>query len=151
MEGSQQTADDAPPTPRYRARSDTAASVAAPEAGASGPAISLGPRDVLVGRLVFDGDVRVQGSMEGEATLSGDLHVESHGTVKAKLQARNLSVRGALEGEVTAKDRLLVAGSGTVSGTVKVARLVVEDGALLNGTISMERSGPSTNGRPTTS
>jgi cytoskeletal protein CcmA (bactofilin family) len=60
-------------------------------------------------------------------------------------------VRGALEGEVTAKDRLLVAGSGTVSGTVKVARLVVEDGALLNGTISMERSGPSTNGRPSSS
>jgi cytoskeletal protein CcmA (bactofilin family) len=121
----------------------------APQArpAATGPAIRLGPRDVMVGRLVFDGDLRVQGSMEGEATLSGDLHVESQGTVKAKLQARNVSVRGQLEGEITAKEWLVVAGSGTVTGAVKVARLVVEDGALLNGTITMERPGPPANGR----
>jgi cytoskeletal protein CcmA (bactofilin family) len=144
MEGSPQTSEDTPPPP-YRLRGEGVAETA-PAIGRG--SISLGPRDVLVGRLVFDGDLRVHGSLEGEATLSGDLHVESQGKVKAKLQARNLSVRGAVEGEVTAKDRLVVAGSGTVSGTVRVARLVVEDGALLNGTITMERTGPSTNGRP---
>lgn len=143
MDGpTQNTADDIP-QPRYRARSEGLTPVAATD---SGQAISLGPRDVLAGRLVYEGDLRVQGTVEGEATLSGDLHVESQGTVKARVQARNLNVRGALEGEVTAKERLLVAGSGTVSGTIKVARLTVEDGALLNGTITMERS--SVNGRP---
>jgi len=148
MEGSHQTADDLPPPPRFRVRGDGPVPVALPDVGAlNGPSISLGPRDLLVGRLVFDGDLRVQGSMEGEATVSGDVNVDGHGTVKAKLQARNLTVRGSMEGEVTAKDRLVVAGSGTVTGTVKVARLVVEDGALLNGTITMERSGPTANGR----
>jgi cytoskeletal protein CcmA (bactofilin family) len=144
MEGTPQTAEEAVQE-RHPTRADA---VAAPNAAVSGSAIRLGPRDVLVGRLVFDGDLRVQGSMEGEATLSGDLHVESQGTVKAKLQARSCSVRGAVEGEITAKERLVVAGSGTVSGTVRVARLVVEDGALLNGTITMERSAPGANGRP---
>jgi cytoskeletal protein CcmA (bactofilin family) len=143
MEGSQQTADDIPQPPRFRA-----IGAADLSAASSRGAISLGPRDVLVGRLVFDGDLRVQGSMEGEATLSGDLHVEAQGTVKAKVQARNLNVRGSLEGEVSVKERLVIAGSGTVTGSVRVSRLVLEDGALLNGTITMERSGPSTNGRP---
>lgn len=142
MDGSPQTSGDIP-APRFR----TIGGADVSAAGGRG-AISLGPRDVLVGRLVFDGDLRVQGSLEGEATLSGDVHVEGQGTVKAKLQARNLTVRGAVEGEVSAKERLVVAGAGTVSGTVRVARLVVEDGALLNGTITMERSSPSTNGRP---
>jgi len=141
MEGSQQTADDVSQPPRYRPRADVAPVLGIATERATSPAMSLGPRDVLVGRLVFDGDLRVQGSLEGEATLSGDLHVDSQGTVKAKLQARGITVRGALEGEATAKDRLVVAGSGTVSGTVRVSRLVVEDGALLNGTITMERSG----------
>jgi cytoskeletal protein CcmA (bactofilin family) len=150
MEPPAHTPDDSLPPPRYRPRGEAphAALPAfpAPATGAAaGPVISLGPRDVLAGRLVFDGDLRVQGSVEGETTVSGDLHVEGQGAVKAKVQARNLSVRGTLEGEVTAKERLLVAGSGTVSGTIKVARLAVEDGALLNGTITMERS--SANGR----
>src|SRR5258708_36304997 len=114
MEGPQQPADAALPTPPNRPSGD-----AGTEPGLSGGAtIRLGPRDALEGRLVFDGDVRVYGSLEGEATLSGDLQVESAGSVKAKVQARSLSVRGALEGEVTAKERLIVAGSGTVSGTI---------------------------------
>jgi cytoskeletal protein CcmA (bactofilin family) len=142
MDGSPQTAEENPPQPRYRARGEGSV-----VSGSAPNALSLGPRDVLAGRLVFEGDVRVQGTMEGETTLSGDLQVDTHGTVKARVQARNVNVRGTLEGEVTARERLLISGTGNVSGTVKVARLAVEDGALLNGTITMERPSPSSNGR----
>lgn len=136
MESSPQP-EETPQQPRpFRQRS---------EANAAG--ITLGPRDLLVGRLVYEGDLRVQGTFEGEASVSGDLSVESQGTVKAKIEARNLNVRGTLEGEATARERLLISGSGSVTGTIKVARLAVEDGALLNGTITMERSSSAMNGR----
>jgi cytoskeletal protein CcmA (bactofilin family) len=113
--------------------------------------ISLGPRDELVGRLVYEGDLRVGGTFEGEATLSGDVSVEGEGTAKAKFDARNMSIRGTFEGEANVRERLLIAGSGSASGTVRVSRLVIEDGALLNGNITMERPGGqlSPNGRPT--
>jgi cytoskeletal protein CcmA (bactofilin family) len=112
--------------------------------------INLGPRDELVGRLVYEGDLRVSGTFEGEATLGGDVAVEGGGIAKAKFEARNMSVRGAFEGEASVRERLLVAGSGEVSGTVRVSRLVIEDGALLNGNITMERHNGalSPNGRP---
>ena len=111
--------------------------------------INLGPRDELVGRLVYEGDLRVGGTFEGEATLSGDVSVEGEGTAKAKFEARNMAIRGSFEGEANVRERLLIAGSGAVSGTVRVSRLVIEDGALLNGNITMERpdAGPSPNGR----
>jgi cytoskeletal protein CcmA (bactofilin family) len=134
MDASAQPDEDTPQQSRYRPRSEAGA--------AAGRAIVLGANDVIAGRLVFEGDVLVNGTLEGEVTVSGDLHVESPGTVKAKVHARNLSVRGTLEGEVAARERLLISGSGTVSGTMRVSRLAVEDGALLNGTITMERSGP---------
>jgi cytoskeletal protein CcmA (bactofilin family) len=118
----------------YRQRGEAASST-----------ITLGARDVLAGRLVFEGDVRVQGTFEGEASLTGDLSIESQGAVKAKVEARNLNVRGTLEGEATARERMLIAGSGSVTGSIRVSRLAVEDGALLNGNITMERS--ATNGR----
>jgi cytoskeletal protein CcmA (bactofilin family) len=113
--------------------------------------INLGPRDELVGRLVYEGDLRVGGTFEGEATLSGDVSVDGDGTAKAKFEARNMAIRGNFEGEANVRERLLIAGSGTVSGTVRVSRLVIEDGALLNGNITMERpdAGLSPNGRPT--
>jgi cytoskeletal protein CcmA (bactofilin family) len=114
-------------------------------------AINLGPRDELVGRLVYEGDLRVGGTFEGEATLTGDVSVEGEGTAKAKFDARNMSIRGTFEGEANVRERLLIAGSGTASGTVRVSRLVIEDGALLNGNITMERpgAGVSPNGRAT--
>lgn len=148
MEGGTPSGEESPPQQtRYRPRADASGPI--PGMAAGGPSISLGPHDVLVGRLVFEGDLRVQGTVEGETTVSGDVHVEDGGTVKAKVHARSLNVRGAVEGEVTARERLTLAGSGTVTGTVRTARLVVEDGALLNGTITMERNAPSAaNGRP---
>jgi cytoskeletal protein CcmA (bactofilin family) len=150
MESTSQTADEsAPQTRSNRYRSEPPSSPALTVTPApSGAALALGPRDSLVGKLVYEGDVRVQGTLEGEAAVTGDLNVEGQGTVKAKVEARNVSVRGTLNGEATARERLLIAGSGVVSGTIKVARLQIEDGALFNGTITMDRSGgASANGK----
>lgn len=105
-----------------------------------GGTIVLGPRDQLIGRLVYEGDLRVQGVLEGEAAISGDLTIDGDATAKAKVEARNLSVRGAFEGEASVRDRLVISGSGSVTGSVRVARLVIEDGAILNGSVTMERS-----------
>jgi cytoskeletal protein CcmA (bactofilin family) len=48
-----------------------------------------------------------------------------------------VSVRGQVNGPVTARRRLTLAGSGKLNGDVRVGRLTVEDGATLNGNVSM--------------
>ena len=102
-------------------------------------AITLGPQDQLVGKLVYQGDLRVQGLLEGEAALGGNLTVDPNATAKARVESRNLSVQGLFEGEATVRERLQVSGSGVINGNVRVARLVIEDGAVLNGNVAMER------------
>ncbi|MDQ6744158.1 MAG: polymer-forming cytoskeletal protein [Candidatus Dormibacteraeota bacterium] len=118
-----------------------------PATGVRGAGIALGPRDLIQGKLVYEGDLRVQGTLEGEATVSGDLSVEGQGTVRAKVEARNLAVRGTLDGEASVHERLLIAGSGSVQGNVRVARLAIEDGGVLNGNVTMEKKEPG-NTRP---
>src|SRR6266481_4989714 len=51
-----------------------------------------------------------------------------------------LDIQGDLRGtgNVTAKKRLTLGGSGHLNGDVKVARLTVEDGATLNGNVTMQ-------------
>jgi cytoskeletal protein CcmA (bactofilin family) len=99
--------------------------------------VTLGPRDSLNGRLDMQGDLRVHGTVEGELKISGDVAVESTATVQGSIEGASVSVRGQVNGPVTARRRLTLAGSGKLNGDVRVGRLTVEDGATLNGNVSM--------------
>ena len=106
-------------------------------AQAGGSSILLGPRDSLVGKLTVEGDIRVRGTVEGELAASGDVQIDPTARVSAPITGRNVSVRGKVTGDVNAAERLLLAGHGSVEGNVTVARLAIEDGATLNGNVSM--------------
>ena len=99
--------------------------------------VSLGPRDILQGRLEIQGDLRIAGNVEGDLKASGDVTVDSGATIQAAIEGANVSVRGQVTGNVTAKRRLTLGGSGKLHGDVRVGRLTVEDGATLNGNVTM--------------
>lgn len=84
--------------------------------------IVLGPRDRLVGSLYIQGDLRVVGTVDGELEVTGSVEIDDGGTVT---------------GPVTAHDRLVVGRAGSLKGDVRVARLVVADGATFSGKVSM--------------
>ncbi len=99
--------------------------------------VSLGPRDVLQGRLEVQGDLKIAGNVEGDLKASGDVTVDSGANIQAAIEGANVSVRGQVTGNVTARKRLTLGGSGRLNGDVKVSRLTVEDGATLNGNVTM--------------
>jgi cytoskeletal protein CcmA (bactofilin family) len=101
--------------------------------------VSLGPRDTLHGRLEIQGDLKIAGNVEGELKVSGDVTVDSTANVQATIEGANVSVRGQVNGNVTARRRLTLGGSGHLNGDVRVARLTVEDGATLNGNVTMSQ------------
>ena len=103
--------------------------------------VSLGPRDILQGRLEIQGDLRIAGNVEGDLKASGDVTIDSGATIQAAIEGANVSVRGQVTGNVTARKRLTLAGTGKLVGDVKVGRLTVEDGASLNGNVTMQSGG----------
>jgi cytoskeletal protein CcmA (bactofilin family) len=100
--------------------------------------VNLGPRDTLNGRLEIQGDLKVAGNVEGELKASGDVSIGEGAAIQASIEGANVNVRGQVTGNVTAKKRLTLGGSGRLNGDVKVARLTVEDGATLNGNVTMQ-------------
>jgi cytoskeletal protein CcmA (bactofilin family) len=100
--------------------------------------VNLGPRDSLNGRLEIQGDLRVAGNVEGELKASGDVSVGEGAAIQASIEGANVSIRGQVTGNVSARKRLTLGGSGRLNGDVKVARLTVEDGATLNGNVTMQ-------------
>ena len=99
--------------------------------------VSLGPRDVLQGRLEIQGDLKIAGNVEGDLKASGDVTIDSGANIQAAIEGGNVNVRGQVTGNVTAKKRLTLGGSGRLNGDVRVSRLTVEDGATLNGNVTM--------------
>lgn len=99
--------------------------------------VSLGPRDILQGRLEVQGDLKIAGNVEGDLKASGDITVDQSANIQAAVEGANVSVRGQVTGNVTARKRLTLGGSGRLNGDVRVGRLTVEDGATLNGNVTM--------------
>ena len=97
---------------------------APPENGSDGEhrSVVLGPRDRLIGQLYIEGDLRVVGTVEGALEVTGSVEIDEGGNVT---------------GPVTARDRLVVGRAGSLRGDVRVARLVVQDGATFSGNVSM--------------
>ena len=133
MEGSINTVEDS-----HMAKPEESASHS-PGAAQNGGTnlVNLGPRDSLHGRLEIQGDLRIQGNVEGELKASGDVTVDPTAAIQATIEGANVSVRGQVTGNVTARKRLTLGGSGRLNGDVKVSRLTVEDGATLNGNVVM--------------
>jgi cytoskeletal protein CcmA (bactofilin family) len=75
--------------------------------------------------------------VEGEIHATGDVEVGDEAKVNASLAGGDVSIRGHVNGAVTARKRLVVARSGSLFGDVRVARLVIQDGASFSGKVSM--------------
>jgi cytoskeletal protein CcmA (bactofilin family) len=118
-----------------------AATPAAPAAPATPGIVVLGPRDSLVGTLTVDGDVRIEGTLDGEVSATGEVSVHSTGTARAQISARDIVVSGTVEGNIVARELVTLDETASFAGEVRAARLRVDDGATLNGTITMAPAG----------
>lgn len=109
----------------------------APPASGQRSTVTLGPNDRLIGELHIDGDVRLGGTVQGEIHATGNVEVDDEAKVNASLAGGDVSIRGHVSGPVTARKKLVVAKSGSLTGDVRVARLVIQDGATFSGKVSM--------------
>jgi len=98
---------------------------------------TMGPNDILEGKLTYEGHVHVDGRAEGEFHVTGNIDVASGAKVKALLEASNVTIKGDVEGALNARDKLILGKNARLAGDITVRRLQIEDGASLNGHVRM--------------
>ncbi len=104
---------------------------------------TLGSGDSLEGKLTYAGSINVQGRVEGELRIGGNVEVATGATVKALVDASSVTLRGDVEGPVTAREKVILGRSAKLNGDITAKRLQIEDGASLNGHV---RTGSFENG-----
>ena len=97
----------------------------------------LGPGSQFEGKLVFNEIVRLDGAFRGEVTSHDTLIVGESAEVQADIQVGTLILSGNFKGNVKAKTRVELRSPAKVDGTIETPAISVEDGVLLNGTITM--------------
>ncbi len=99
---------------------------------------NIGKSIVFKGELTGDEDLEIEGSIEGRIDLpKGQLTIGAHGRVKAEITAKAVVIVGKVTGNVKATERLEVQSSGIVEGDLSAPRLLIQEGAVVNGAIDM--------------
>src|SRR5262245_55802047 len=102
-----------------------------------GARIASGTR--VRGRIGGDGDLTVDGEVEGDITLRGSLTVGEGATVTSDVEADNVVIAGKLEGNVNAGGQVRVVSGAVVRGDLRGAHGVsIEEGAQFAGRLDCD-------------
>ena len=97
----------------------------------------IGANTRFQGSMTSDGNMRIDGSVEGDIEVLGNLIVGETGRVIATVKAQNVHVSGAVKGEITAVEQLEISPTGKVWGDITAAALHIEPGGLFRGQSAM--------------
>jgi len=85
------------------------------------------------GRVTGAVDLEVQGYVEGEIAVSGDVTLDGGSMVGASVHGRRVVVRGAVKGDLTADEGIVLEDGARVVGDVRAPRVAIAPGALVRG------------------
>ena len=100
----------------------------------------IGKDTRITGTLHSSGPIRIDGHVEGEVNIDGDIIIGREAVLEAKIKCNHIQVAGKIIGNVEATGKLEILSSGIIEGDVNVHTMQVEDGAILRGICSMLRT-----------
>jgi len=99
---------------------------------------NIGKSISIRGDLTGNEDMVIEGQVEGKVDLpNNQLTVGANGKLKAEIHAKSVVIIGHVEGNVYGIERVEIQATGRVEGDVNAPKLVVAEGAQLNGAIQM--------------
>ena len=92
------------------------------------------------GKLMFEGNVCVDGKFKGEIFSSGDLTVGSTGVVEGQIEIGAINILGEVRGNIKASRKIVINAPAVVRGDIVAPSLIIEEGAVFEGNCSMGNS-----------
>lgn len=104
----------------------------------------LGDGSKFEGTLVFDDIVRMDGHFQGTITSSDTLIAGETAEIEADIRVGTLVLSGKFKGTIEARIRVELRAPAIVEGTIQTPLLSVEEGVILNSSITMSSNNPAT-------
>jgi cytoskeletal protein CcmA (bactofilin family) len=81
--------------------------------------------------------MRLHGKLEGKIGTPGRLHIAKEAKMQADVEAGAITVEGDVHGNLSAGDRIELKQSARYEGDLRSSRLVVDEGAILVGHVTV--------------
>jgi len=91
----------------------------------------------IVGDLVAQGDVRIDGHLKGDVNTRARLAIGASGQVEGQLHGSMVDIAGEVKGDVVVSGVLTLRKTARVRGDLTVSKLVIEEGAMFSGQCTM--------------
>lgn len=99
----------------------------------------VGNGTVLTGETTFKSMVRIDGQLTGKiSSETGTLIVGNNGRLDANVDVAIATIHGTVNGDIIATQRLELGRTAKVTGNVQTPSLMIEQGAIFEGTCRME-------------
>ena len=98
----------------------------------------IGKNTVLTGDISSDGDIRVDGKIEGNIKAKGRVVIGKEGLVEGTIECQNADIEGVFSGKLDVELLLTLKETATITGDVVLGKLSVEPGANFNATCAMK-------------
>jgi cytoskeletal protein CcmA (bactofilin family) len=89
------------------------------------------------GQFNFQGIARIDGGVIGDIVADGTLVLGEDGRVEGSIRVAELIANGRIVGDVEASRRAVLSGRSNLRGNLLSPVVVIEDGAVLNGVVTM--------------
>jgi cytoskeletal protein CcmA (bactofilin family) len=97
----------------------------------------IGEKVSLNGTLNVEGNIVINGQVEGSVTCTGQLTVGKTGKVRADLEVGSIVIGGWVEGKVHARERVELQTESHLKGDVHAKSFVIQDGCFFQGNCIM--------------
>jgi cytoskeletal protein CcmA (bactofilin family) len=97
----------------------------------------IGPDASFKGELSFEKGLRLHGKLEGKINTAGRLHVSKEAKLHADVDAGAIVIEGDVRGNLSANDRIELKQSARYEGDLTASKLVVDEGAVFSGHVSV--------------
>ncbi|MBQ2753921.1 MAG: polymer-forming cytoskeletal protein [Clostridia bacterium] len=97
----------------------------------------IGAKAIFNGTISGKGNFKLDGTVDGDVLVDGDVIIDKKAVVTGNVDCKNIIVAGTVNGNVNSKATLTIKSSACVLGKCNAKNIAVEDGATLNGTISI--------------
>lgn len=106
--------------------------------GAEAGSINLiGIGTQITGDINSAGDVRIDGTLNGDIKLNGRLVIGPNGKIEGNVICQNADVSGEIKGTVQVAEMLALKATAKISGDIITNKLSIEPGAVFTGSCNM--------------
>src|SRR5689334_12983648 len=98
---------------------------------------TIGKGTYLEGNIETYGNIRIEGKVRGDLKSKSKVALGHSSRVDGNIVAQNADIEGEVKGRIEISELLVLKSTAVINGDIFTGKMVVEPGALFNGTCKM--------------